>query len=177
MLLALLASAGCAASSRHADLARQTPGPGADLVAAYSLLYAVVADEAEVAGVFVIRNAGDGTKQVVQDIAATAAQARADLEAMAEQSPVRLDAGGLPDAEVAARQLIAGWQQKKLLFGGDFERNLLLTQAEATQYMAALAQRISETDTDPGRIERMKKLSLRMAELHEQVAARLKPVE
>ncbi len=169
MAVAALMLAGCAANKPLPDNT-----PDRDMIVGYSLLYSVVKDEANVDGLFILRKSSESTRAVVVAIAEASRQAKKDLEDMAAADPqLRLDVTDLPAAEADARSIIATDTSKKLLFGDEFERTLLLSQLNATQYMGALAQYLSERERNEGRSATLKDLVQRMNELHGEVLERV----
>ncbi|MCC6682973.1 MAG: hypothetical protein IT445_18900 [Phycisphaeraceae bacterium] len=161
--------AGCAGHKTLPDDA-----PNRELVAGYSLLYSVIRDEANVDGLFILRKPSESTRSVVTSIAEAARQAKKDLEHMAAADPqLRLDITDLPAAEAEARSIVAAATSKRLLFGDDFERALLLSQLDATQYMGALAQHLGQRELNADRAATFRDLARRMEELYGEVLERI----
>ena len=170
----ILALAGCAAPrgmSQGRDDVTQTH---AARIAGYSLLDQILADEARVGGILLLRSASEPTEQLVRQIAEAAQTARAELAAFADQTPwLRFDRPGLPAVEIAVREAITRQLRHQLLFEGRFERNLLLTQVDATRYVAALARALREQEDDDERRVFLKALAGAWDQWHARALERL----
>lgn len=138
----------------------------------YSLLYALVSDEAKVDGILIIKDASPGTKEAIKSIAARAKRAKEELDALAKSDrTLKLDASGLPAVEQETRDAISSQTAKLLLTssGEVFEMNLLLTQYEALKYLSALSKALAEREPAGPRKVMLEELSTDANTLHEGV--------
>lgn len=107
----------------------------------FGLLYDLMVKEAKVDQIFLVKSTFLETEQLINDIATTARNVKKQIE----DADLNVDQTGLPPVELAARSQIKSQQTRTLLFAGDdFELKLLLTQASATEYAAALCAAIKK---------------------------------
>jgi hypothetical protein len=139
---------------------------------AYSLLHELLAEEQHLSKLLIIKRDRRELNRLVKSISATAGQGAESLEEFAKIDPsLNLKESALPPGEQATRQAIAHTKKKKLLgtSGMEFERNLLLTQVEALNYGAHLAQVASKHDDNETRVRFLLSLSRELQGLSEQV--------
>ncbi|MBI1337870.1 MAG: hypothetical protein GC164_13040 [Phycisphaera sp.] len=115
----------------------------------YSLLHGVLSDEAGVGGLTLIKKYDPATEKLLKDIAAAAGGAKKYLEVNRDklgEVGVRFDRPGLPEVEVRSRDWIAGRSRNAILFGGQSELHAILSQRDATQYLASLADTLADLE-------------------------------
>lgn len=173
---AILLIAGCASVPRATgDVdARQ-----AQLNDGYALLYDFVNQNQGVGTLLIIKSTPESTATLVREIAKASAEATTKLKAFAKQDPtLGYDQTGLPEVETASRKAISSATASALLTssGEAFERQLLLSQIEGTNYGASLARVLIEYDDNPDRREWLKETADRFASLHQRAVERLAPV-
>jgi hypothetical protein len=108
----------------------------------YSLLYELITKQRDVDKILILKHASGRTATEIKEIAQTFRQAQERFDAFARQdSSLSFKAEHLPSLEVKARDSIQSTSTKNLLFstGKDFELRLLLTQAQALDYVSHLA--------------------------------------
>jgi hypothetical protein len=159
----------------------QTPEPGPAVASSadmtirnncYSLLHDVLADEKKVGLLRFIKREEEDVKGLVKRIAAASGTGAKLLEDFAKRDPsIKLDQLRLPPGEAATRQAIASTKQKELLSqsGGEFEKSLLLTQAEALSYASHLAMVGAQNESQPERARSLTDLSEELKHLHREV--------
>jgi hypothetical protein len=117
--------------------------------------------------------------RLVQNIAKTTGRGADLLQSLAKNEPgLNLKATGLPPGEIATRKAIAKLKEDLLLHSKDaeFEFQLLLTQVEALNYGANLAQVAAENEPQADRSHEFLALGAQLRDLHEQVLARLRRI-
>jgi hypothetical protein len=138
----------------------------------YSLLYQLLSDERHVSKLLIIKRESRDLNHLVKRISDAAANGADHLKEFAKrEASLNLEVEGLPPGERAARRAIAHTKRNQLLSssGETFERSLLLTQMEALNYAAHLAQVAADHESAPGRAEYLSTLSQTMKELHSDV--------
>jgi hypothetical protein len=139
---------------------------------AYSLLYDLLKDEQHVSKLLIIKRDRRELHHLIKRVSATAKEGAEQLQKFAKQdASFNLEATELPPAEQAARKAIADTKRKKLLAssGAEFEKNLLLTQAQALSYAIHLAQVAAKEDDDEPRLRFLSGFRMRLEDLYEQV--------
>ena len=115
---------------------------------------------------------------LIKEIATACDQAKKKLEQFrAKDRHLNFEVANLPEIEVKTRSAIQSTETKQLLFssGKTFEVNFLLTQAEAMNYAAHLAQVLRNQETDTFRKKFLdKELAQRCTTLHDKVLQLLK---
>jgi hypothetical protein len=135
---------------------------------AFSLLYELLNQERHVSKLLIIKRESRPLNRLIKEIAETCADGADHLKDLAARDvSLVLDATGLPPGERATREAIADTKKKQLLgkSGEEFERALLLTQLEALNYGAHLAQVIAAKDPDQTRAAYLSGLSQNMTAL------------
>jgi len=163
-------------SQNHAE--QPTAGGGAVLAQSqgYSLLYKLMSDESDVSKILWIKSVSDGTKGLVKEIANASQDAKKQLEGFAKKDKsLQLDVPGLPAMEQRSRDLQAKEDENGLLGskGEAFERHLLFTQAEATNYATQLARALLEKETNPERRAFLDEQAKKFADIHARTMNRL----
>ena len=170
----LLACLTACQSSQVAGNGNDADPVDARLSAGYSLLHSLVKDESGVAGILSVKQASDETTAIIKDIAAASHDARKQLEAFAQaDARIVLDRPQLPEVEQSTRGSIALATGGGLLFAGDFELRLLLTQLDALQYGQHMAEQVARMDGDEERSQWLREFSKRYADLRKRVIERL----
>jgi hypothetical protein len=114
---------------------------------------------------------------LVERISAAAGGGAKQLEQLAKTNATfQLTVAGLPPGEAAARAAIAKTKQRALLqsSGTEFELNLLLTQIEALNYGAHLADVAALNDSTPANAAVFGNISRGLKGLYAEVVARLR---
>jgi hypothetical protein len=144
---------------------------------ALALLDDLLNDERNLSKVLLVKHHSKELGTLVKDISSTAGQGAKMLDSMAERD-TRLDLKrfDLPQGETAAREAIAKSKEHTLLHSADaeFELQLLLTQTDALNYGAHLAQVAAANESDAESRQKLSSLSAQLTALHEQVVAMLR---
>lgn len=145
------------------------------MVEGYSLLYELMSKQKELDGIFMIKSASEPTKQLARDISGTSNTAARRLEQWAKANPAHgIRQPNLPAVELDARAMIEEKTTVSLLTAGDdFELRLLLTQVDATNYGAAIASVLAESDSNEQRAQFCTELAEQYTKLNERVRERL----
>lgn len=165
LLAVVLAGPGCATappgstspSNPDADVqpvAVNTPQSGG-----YGLLYDTLSQQAGVNKLLWIKFEDQRVGDRVRRIASDCRDLRDTLDAWAKADPsVNLDMPELPEAETQARTWIAKHTGTRLLLDGKshFQPRLLLTQAEASIYLAGLCQHLAQVEPHEDRAKRLR---------------------
>ena len=141
-----------------------------------SLLYDLLKDERNLSKLLLIKRESKELHDLVKKISAAAALGATQLEQMAEQDrTLELHAISLPSGEVEARKSIKEAQRHELLHakGADLQFKLLLTQIEALNYGAHLAQVAAAHEQQPAHQRTFNDLSTSLQQLREEVIALL----
>jgi hypothetical protein len=105
-------------------------------------------------------------------ISKTAKESSAVLEYMQDDDPaLKFNPNPLPSIERDVRESIQDEKQHQLLFGtndAEFERALLVSQIEASNYAHNLAKVLAEQETDPKRIKSLEKISSKWLAIHQE---------
>lgn len=143
----------------------------------YSLLYQLLSQESDAAKILIIKHVDPPVADLIKEIASTCDQAKKNLEQFrTKDRHLNFEVPNLPEIEVKTRAAIQSTETKQLLFssGKTFEVNFLLTQAEATNYAAHLAQVLRDQETDIFRKKFLDELAQRCTTLHDKVLQLLK---
>ncbi|MEE2908067.1 MAG: hypothetical protein VX527_09590 [Planctomycetota bacterium] len=167
---AALVMPGC--STPRAGRLPASAGSNAEFDAGFTLLHQLLASEARVDGILMLKSAGPGTELLLKDIAEACVEMRDQLDDMAHADPtLTREASGLPMIESVARDGIASDTTLALLGADsqDFEFLMLLSQEKAMSYGRHLAQSLAASDPNPERAEAFKVMASRMAGFHKRV--------
>ena len=143
----------------------------------YSLLYQLLSQESDAAKILIIKHADPPIADVIKEIASICGQAKQGLEQFHEKDRhLNLQMTHLPEIEQKTRAAIQSTVTKQLLFssGKKFEVRFLLTQAEAMNYAAHLAQVLHNQEDNPVRKEFLTMLSQQCTTLHDRVMGLLR---
>jgi hypothetical protein len=143
----------------------------------YSLLYQLMSQESDVGKILIIKHADPPVAGIIKEIASACDQARKDLELFHEKDRhLSFEMANLPEMEQKTRAAIQSTVTKQLLLSGGktFEHRLLLTQTEAMNYAAHLAQVLHDQESDPLRKKFLDALAQRCTTFHDQVVDLLK---
>jgi hypothetical protein len=138
----------------------------------YSLLYQLLSDERHVSKLLLVKSESRPVNHLIKRISDAAAEGADRLKDFAKkEASLNLAVEDLPPGERATRQAIAATKRKQLLksSGAEFERALLLTQMEALNYGAHLAEVAAENDSAPGRSHYLANLGQTMKQLRSEV--------
>jgi hypothetical protein len=144
---------------------------------ALALLNDLLGDEKNVSKILIIKQNSEELKRLIKDISDTAGNGAKLLESFAKKdSSIQFAATDLPPGEVATRKTISKLKEHDLLHSknAEFEFQLLLTQAEAMNYGAALAKVAAENETQPEQARALFTLSTKLGMLHDQVLTMLR---
>ena len=141
----------------------------------YGLLYELVSKQADLNKALMLHDAGDETRDLIEQIAQSSRVATEKLELFARADPgLTLGNTGLPRIDTNARNAEESSQTWRLLFSeGVFELRLLLTQVSATSYGANLADELESLDPDPERRAWLLRFAEEYRAFHERVEFRL----
>lgn len=143
----------------------------------YALLYSTVDDESQVDKAMFLKKPSAEVVELIKAIAECCKNAVKRLEIYARDDPaLDLKNQGLPEIETKTRSAISSATGKQILFSGgkELEFNLLMTQHEALNYIAILAETLAEEECDDVRKHFLAQLSKDAAALRERVDALLK---
>lgn len=127
----------------------------------YSMLNDLLDQQKHVGLLLLIKREESDVRKLVRRIAAASSEGASMLKRFAKEDPtLSLDDTWLPPGEAQTRDAISKTTRDRLLqeSGADFELTLLLTQTQAVNYAAHLAQVAGEADTDAGRAQAMVKM-------------------
>lgn len=122
----------------------------------YGLLYDVVSQEQDVDKILWIKRVNPELQNLIKQIAELSGKVTDELDSWKKEDPsLILSATGLPELEVKTRDRIAHYKTFDLLgtWGDDFERDLILTQLEALNYMAYMMKSLAASDPQKSRHE------------------------
>lgn len=175
LLAPILLLAACHAPSRSEPAEQALAGEVA-LDHGYALLYTTISDESEVDKVLIIKNPDAPVADLLKAIARFAVAAKARLEALSKEKPmIALQNQGLPLVEVSTREAISEATSKGIVFSGGkkFEFRILLTQHQALDYIAHLADALGKRELREDRKQFLEQLAKDARALHERVIALL----
>lgn len=145
----------------------------------YALLYDLMKNESQVGGILKIKSVSPPVEKAIKDIQAASKSALDVIEKLNPKSAQakddsknqKLTVTALPEAEVKTRSSIQMATTAQLLMasGDKFQKRLLLTQVEATNYASHLAKIIGQAEDRSQAQQAMKQISERFSELHKQV--------
>jgi hypothetical protein len=144
---------------------------------ALALLDDLLNDEKNLGKVLLIKHHSEQLGKLVKDISAAAGQGAKMVDSMAKTTPgLDLKQVDLPQGETATRKAISKSKEHMLLHSADaeFELQLLLTQVEALNYGANLAQVAADNESDPERVRQLSALSAQLKDLDENVITALR---
>lgn len=127
----------------------------------YSMLNDLLDQQKHVGLLLFIKREESDVRKLVRRIAAASSDGASMLKRFAKEDPtLSLDDTWLPPGEAQTREAIAKTTRERLLneSGADFELTLLLTQTQAVNYAAHLAQVAGEADADATRAQAMVKM-------------------
>ncbi len=139
-----------------------------------SLLHQLLEQQRNVDKLLFLKKESAETHRLIKAIASASATGARRLESFAaKDASLRLDQMALPAGESAVRDAITSTKTKELLtpFNPHFERDLLLTQAEALSYAWHLAKIAAANETAPARAQYLTALSDEMKQFHQQTVS------
>lgn len=144
----------------------------------YYLLHHLCDDESQLPLLIAVKHTPPEVAGYVDRISKTAKESSASLEQMQKgDSSLRFDKNPLPEVERDVRASIRDAKQHQLLFGttdSDFVHALLVSQIEASNYALNLAKVLSEQESDPARVKKLQRISVKWQTLYEEAYRRLK---
>lgn len=143
----------------------------------YSLLSDLLGKERHVTTILIIKEERRELKALIKRIAETSGRAADQIKAFAKTDPaLSLDRLLLPVGEVAVRDAIEKTSTDDLLHasGKDFEVKLLLTQTEALNYAAHLAQVAAVYEPDARQARTLQNLGREFQQLRQEAVSMLR---
>jgi hypothetical protein len=151
-------------------------GPDVQRDAGYALLLGTLDEESRVAGLLSIKTVPDETSALVRRIASSSSQDASRLKSLVDAPPaVRWDRNGLPAPELEARAWIANRTTIALLgsSGRRLEVDIILSQLQASEYIAAIATALSKKEPSEARRSELDRIRLDYTALHTAFRVRL----
>ena len=142
------------------------------LTSGYSLLKHLAGQETRVGLITWVKDYNQDVESLLQEISKAAVELQqwlGQVETGLSANGVKMNAAGLPEVEVWARQWIED-QTKNAILGGEKQRSelvMVISQAKATEYIAALSAGIANIELNDERRNVLKVYSDRFAKLHE----------
>ncbi len=153
-------------------LGSEAEGRQEKLNGGYYLLYHLCGDEAQLPLLIDMKHTSAEIESFADRISKTAKESNAVLEQMQDGDPaLKLNRNPLPPIERDVRASIEDEKQHQLLFGtsaAEFERALLVSQIEASNYASNIAKVLAEQETDSKRIKSLEKISSRWLAIHQE---------
>jgi hypothetical protein len=129
----------------------------------YFLLHQLCDNEAQLPLLLDVKHSSSEIKTFADRISRTAKETNAAIDHMQDQdSAIKFERNPLPSIERDVRQSIQDEKQHQLLFGTsgpEFERSLLVSQSEASNYARNIARVLAENEEDAKRKKILEKLS------------------
>ena len=144
--------------------------------AGYALLLGTLDDESRVAGLLSIKTVPEETSALVRRIASASGQDATRLKSLVGVPPaVRWDRNGLPGPELEARAWIANRTTIALLgsSGRRLEVDIILSQLQASEYIAAIATALSKKEPSEARRSELDRIRVDYTSLNGAFRARL----
>lgn len=170
----VLAVAGLLAACASAPTKVALDAPQQDV--GYSLLAKLLHDEKRLKQIFLLKEAPQPTRQLIEEISGYSETAGQKLAALAKQAPaIRLDVDGLPAVENQTRLTLEALSTEELLEaeGKVFESAVLLSQSEALNYGIGLSQVLAQGETNPARRKFLEDVGKTYAGLRARVVDRI----
>jgi hypothetical protein len=144
----------------------------------YALLHDLMVNQQRVSGALLVpfKKITGPTRILIQNIADTSKEARLALEQMAADSPVvQIKTLRLSDEQLAQRKADEKTASDRIMKspGREFERQLLLSEVEATQTALQLARDIAGRELDPIRSRWLADFAEKYGALYKRVQERL----
>jgi septal ring factor EnvC (AmiA/AmiB activator) len=138
----------------------------------YYLLHHLCNDEAQLPLLIDLKHASAEIEAFADKISRTAKESNSLLEQMQDGDPaIKFNRNPLPAIERDVRESIQDEKQHQLLFGtkdAEFERALLVSQIEASNYAHNIAKVLSDQETDSNRIKSLAKISARWLAINQE---------
>ena len=176
LLLALLLAPLIACQGAGPTRAANPDGATPAHVGGYALLDQLMAKQAQVGMLLMIKDETPQVGAIIKAIAQSCGEAHQQLKNFATIDPaLKLDIDPLPAIDRRTRDLIEATSRGELLSqsGSEFELALLLTQVRSMQYGSHLARAIAEVDDNETRKAFLGKLSEELAGHQDAVTALL----
>jgi hypothetical protein len=144
---------------------------------ALALLDDLLNDEKNLSKILIIKRNSEELGRLIENISKTAGEGADLLESLAKKDAhLNLKQTDLPPGEITTRKAISKTKEQVLLHSKDdeFEFQLLLTQVEALNYGAHLAQVAAENEPQAERTRDFLRLSSQLSDLREKVVGRLR---
>jgi hypothetical protein len=129
----------------------------------YFLLHQLCDNEAQLPLLLDLKHSSPEIKTFADRISRTAKESNTSLEQMQDTDPaIKFDRNPLPSIEQDVRESIQDEKQHQLLFGTSgaaFERALLVSQVEASNYARNIAKVLAENENDPKKRISLEKIS------------------
>jgi hypothetical protein len=138
----------------------------------YYLLHHLCNDEAQLPLLIDVKHASPEIEAFADKISRTAKESNSVLEQMQDDNPaIKFSRNPLPPIERDVRESIQDEKQHQLLFGtsnAEFERALLVSQIEASNYAHNIAKILANQETDSKRIKSLEKIASQWLALNKQ---------
>jgi hypothetical protein len=143
-----------------------------DLQVGFFLLHEVCHEESPLHFITLVKTT---PKEVADFLGRISREADASVETIdameARDKSLVIEKNPLPDMELSVRKSIREDKQHQLLFGTSgpaFARALIVTQIEASNYIAHLSKVLAEEDPSPGRAKSLRDLSAKWLSLRDE---------
>ncbi|WP_145081104.1 hypothetical protein [Poriferisphaera corsica] len=145
----------------------------------YSLLVGLAGQESKVGLVTWVRDYDGEVGDLLEDVQEAAKDINGwlgDISGRLKSNGVLMDRNGLPEVEQWARNWIEG-RTRKTILGGKIQKSelvMVLSQAKATEYIAALCAGLANIEVNDARRDKLKKYAARFESLNERCLGLLK---
>jgi len=177
----LMVSLSCAFIFFTFSRADEASGRQEKLNGGYYLLHHLCDNEDQLPLLLDVKHSSPEIERFADRISKTAKESNAALEQMQDADPsLKFNHNPLPSIERDVRDSIQDEKQDQLLFGtsdAEFERALLVSQIEASNYAHNIAEVLADQDTDPTRIKSLEKISSKWFALNKEAFRLLATVQ
>ncbi len=171
LLAALVMSGGCTSVPAMPD---DIQGYDREMSHGYALVHTLASKNSGVDKILIIRGAPTPTKDIINRIAAMFGELDGTLRDWADSDPALvLDHRGLPVIEAASRETVEQSMTQEMLWGGDFELRLLMSQTESLNYGWGLLSALAGREKDEKRSKTLSEYARQCQSLRKQVIERL----
>jgi hypothetical protein len=138
----------------------------------YSLLYKMMSDDSGVSKIVIFTQADDSVVSLIKEIAGACQAAKKQMDEFPKSNNrIEFDVPDLPYIDAKGRDQQSSDDEHGLLTssGKEFEVQLILTQAQATDYAVQLSKALAENEDDPGRKAFLTNVSKQFGGFHERL--------
>jgi hypothetical protein len=135
----------------------------------YSLLYKLMSDDSDVSKIVIFTRADDSVVSLIKEIAGACQAAKKQMDEFPKSdNRIEYDVPDLPYIEAKGRDQQASDDGHMLLTssGKEFEVQLIVSQAQATDYAMQLSKALIENEKDPTRQAFLTNVSKQFADFH-----------